>query len=122
MLKFYLDFFAFIDIRDSTVRGALQHGGDVAILITKIMYAALRAGGFDGAPWEERHLHKYLVDETVDQPPTTILSCSSLSQITPSGAFMKPSSDAHPSGFFADSYIKELVLGLPPNEHLAGPE
>jgi hypothetical protein len=51
MLKFYLDFFAFIGTHDSTVRGALQHGGDVAIQITKIMEAALRAGDFGGVPW-----------------------------------------------------------------------
>jgi hypothetical protein len=63
MLKFLLDVYAFQGYRDNEVGQLLYEGGVQAFHISKILHEAAETGGFDGAPWEEKNLHKYLIPE-----------------------------------------------------------
>jgi len=119
MLKFYLDVFAFIGTRAEVVRGALQEGGEVVVQLSMIMEAALRGGGFDGAPWDEKNLHKYLTNEVLAPAPAPSPSIASPFPNGPSLALMDSLNDVHPSGFFADPDIEATVLALPFEQRLA---
>lgn len=63
MLRFVLDVFAFVGTEDEEVREVFSRGDTLAIHLASIMNDAIQAGGFDGAPWDEKNIKKYLVDE-----------------------------------------------------------
>ncbi|KUJ17059.1 uncharacterized protein LY89DRAFT_748262 [Mollisia scopiformis] len=66
MLKFVLDVHAFVSLQDeNVVRMVFLAGGRCTYHLTQIFVEAVKAGGFDGAPWEERNIHKYLLEETL---------------------------------------------------------
>ncbi|KAE8452587.1 hypothetical protein EG329_013846 [Mollisiaceae sp. DMI_Dod_QoI] len=67
MLKFVLDTFAFEGPKESSVALVIEQGGPWVIHIVRIMDDAIRAGGFDGAPWEDANLHKYILDERLPE-------------------------------------------------------
>ncbi|KAE9363581.1 hypothetical protein N431DRAFT_474596 [Stipitochalara longipes BDJ] len=116
-LKFYLDVFAYIGTRAEVVRGAFQEGGEVIVQLSMIMEAAHRDGGFDGAPWDEKNLHKYLVNEPL--APASSPTTAPLIRNHPSIALMDSLNDVHPSGFSADPDIEAAVLALPFKQRLA---
>jgi len=43
------------------------------MMLGTIMEQATNDGGFDGAPWEERNWHRYLVDETLSPLAPVVL-------------------------------------------------
>lgn len=69
MLKFILDVFAFVGSKHTTVAKVLVKGGTRAIHLARAIEELAHGGGihgtpWEGAPWEEENIHKYLVKET----------------------------------------------------------
>ncbi|KAF8859548.1 hypothetical protein BDZ45DRAFT_725283 [Acephala macrosclerotiorum] len=67
MLKFVLDVFAFVGTKDEDVAAAIAEGGASAVHIAKFIETVARDGRSDGAPWEEKNMNKYLVDESLPE-------------------------------------------------------